>query len=200
MRFYSSLHVAANTDNERECVKDGSDVRQMMMPGSEGSLQQGERQSARQRGELQLSVKDGGRLKEADGQRQQMMLKRALKKKRSADYMNAIRLIDAGGAVLDQAAFDLLVNEIQSDLGPLDSSIAQPVGIIDKCYLGDPYEVHMLDTTHNIIEHFEKGRPLPGVLEKYRGMAASGSYDFIEVYANCACAVRSNGQVTLIEV
>lgn len=175
-------------------------MRQMMIPGDDGGLrQQAPRSTTQQRSGLGLSLDQGAAMKQQDDRKQQMQLKRALKKKRSSDYMSTVQLIDSGGQTLNQASFDQLINELIADLGPLDPSLAGLIGIIDKCYLGDPYEVHMLDMNQNIIEHYEKGRPLPGALEKYRGMAASGSYAFIEVYASYACAVRPNGQVTLIE-
>lgn len=179
-------------------------MRQMLIGDNERQQQPSQSQQISQAQQslgrdVSLSARDGGRMREADEQHDKMMMHRALKKKRSTNYLNQIRALDAGGQQLDQTAVDALVREIADNLGPIDPSIATPVGIISLCYLGDPYEVHTLDIANNIIEHYVAGQPLPGVLENYRGMAMKGSYEFIEVYSNCACAVRSNGAVTLIE-
>ena len=45
------------------------------------------------------------------------------------------------------------------------------MGIVSRCYLGDPYEVHTLDISGNIIEHYKQGEPLPEYMEKARGLA-----------------------------
>ena len=74
-----------------------------------------------------------------------------------------------------------------------------PSGIVSKCYLGDPYEVHTLDVTGQIIEHYETYRKMPGIMEKARGLARSGSYSFIEVYPNALCAVKADGTVATLK-
>lgn len=161
------------------------------------AVQQSAQQSSRG---LSLSAQDGSRMKQADDQQEKMLFHRALKKKRSMNYMNQLQVLDSGGHLLDPAALEQLLQEIQVNLGTLDFSFGVPIGIISKCYLGDPYEVHSLDVENSVIEHYVQGQPLPGVLENYRGMAMKGSYEFVEVYTTCICAVRPNGNVTLIEV
>lgn len=71
---------------------------------------------------------------------------------------------------------------------------------VSICYLGKPYEVHTLDITGQIIEHYKSGHILPGGLEKARSIAMRGGYDFIEVYVDCCRAVSSNGLVSVISV
>jgi hypothetical protein len=39
---------------------------------------------------------------------------------------------------------------------------------------------------------------MPGGLEKARGIAMRGGYEFIEVYADCCRCVSSNGSVSVI--
>lgn len=177
-------------------------MRQMLI-GDNGpqrlQTQQSSQTQQRSARDASLSARNGAQMREADAQHDKMLLRRALKKKRSTNYLNLIRTLDAGGQQLDQTAVNALLGEIADNLGPLDLNIATPLGIIAACYLGDPYEVHVLDIVNNIIEHYVAGRPLPGALESYRGMAMKGSYEFIEVYSNCACAVRPNGAVTVIE-
>ena len=72
------------------------------------------------------------------------------------------------------------------------------LGLVSKCYLGKPYEVHILDMANQIIEHYKIGQPLPGGLEKARSIALRGGYEFIEVYIDCCRAVSSNGTVSVI--
>ena len=73
------------------------------------------------------------------------------------------------------------------------------LGFVSICYLGKPYEVHTLDMTGNIIQHYKSGQSLPGGLERARGIALHGGHDYIEVYANCLRAISSDGSVAVIE-
>ena len=66
------------------------------------------------------------------------------------------------------------------------------------CYLGKPYEVHTLDVTGGIIEHYQTGQILPNGMEKARSIALRGGYEFIEVYTDCCRAISSNGKVSVI--
>jgi len=72
------------------------------------------------------------------------------------------------------------------------------LGILAKCYLGIPYEVHTLSFSFSIIEHYKKGQTLPDGMEKARAMAARGVYEYIEVYTDYCCAVSSDGTVSMI--
>ena len=72
------------------------------------------------------------------------------------------------------------------------------LGIVSICYLGKPYEVHTLDVTGQIIEHYPGGKALPGGLEKARSLALRGGYAFIEVYVDCCRAIGRNGSVAVI--
>ena len=81
--------------------------------------------------------------------------------------------------------------EIEIDMGP--------IGIVSRCYLGAPYEVHTLDLNGSIIEHYESYRTMPGMLEKARGLALSGFYEFIEVYHHALRAVKSDGTVATLK-
>jgi len=73
------------------------------------------------------------------------------------------------------------------------------IGILAKCYLGFPYEVHTLNfTLSSIIEHYKKGQTLPDGMEKARAMAARGVYEYIEVYTDYCCAISSDGTVSII--
>lgn len=127
----------------------------------------------------------------------QMRLDRLLRRPRSKAYMEAIHKLDAGGHVHNQAKVNEIIDTIKNELPEVDlSGVLQ--GFVAICYLGRPYEVHTLDMIGGIIEHFEAGRPLPDGLEKARGIALRGGYDFIEVYVDCCRAISANGAVSVI--
>lgn len=66
------------------------------------------------------------------------------------------------------------------------------------CYPGEPYEVHTLDVSGSIIEHYKRGHKLPGLLEKARNVALRGGYEFIEVYVDCCRCISSDGSVSVV--
>ena len=72
------------------------------------------------------------------------------------------------------------------------------LGIVAPCYLGDPFEVHTLTVTGEIIQHYKKGCSLPSQLECARRLAASEKYVCIEVYKTCLCAISEDGSVAMI--
>lgn len=130
-------------------------------------------------------------------QMDKMKLDRLLRKTRSKEYMNALHRLDAGGHVHNQDMAKEIINSIQNEFPEVEIS-GILLGIVSKCYLGKPYEVHMLDMTYQIIEHYKAGQPLPGGLEKARSIAIRGGYDFIEVYTDCYRAVSADGTVSVI--
>lgn len=128
----------------------------------------------------------------------QMQIDRVLSRKRSKEYMDAIARLDAGGHVHNQYMVDALIRIIQEELPEIEIDM-RPQGIVSKCYLGAPYEVHALDVTGQIIEHYESYRRMPGLLEKARGLAKSGRYAFIEVYTTALRAVKEDGTVATMK-
>lgn len=130
-------------------------------------------------------------------QMDKMKLDRLLRKPRSKEYMNAVCGLDAGGHVHNCNKVNEIINAIRNEFPEVEiSSIL--LGTVSQCYLGDNYEVHTLDMTGQIIEHYKCGQPLPGRLEKARSIAIHGGYDFIEVYVDCCRAVSPNGSVSVI--
>lgn len=125
-----------------------------------------------------------------------IMLDRILRKKRSKRYMDALCDLDAGGHTHNQHKADEIINAIKEEFPEVDISGIM-LGIISKCNLGIPYEVHSIDLSGQIIEHYIRGRSLPAELEKARSIAAQGSYAFIEVYTDCCRAVSFNGTVSV---
>lgn len=131
-------------------------------------------------------------------QMDKLKLDRLLRAPRSKEYIKAIARLDAGGHTHDHAAADAIIDAIRAEFPEVDMP-AIMLGIVAKCYLGAPYEVHSLDITGRIIEHYEAGRPMPMGLDRARGIAMHGGYLFIEVYTDCCRAVSDDGRVSVIQ-
>lgn len=129
-----------------------------------------------------------------------LRLERVLRKNRSKKYMSVMAKLDAGGHVTNQRQVEDIINSIADEFEELDMNLTGMMkGIVAPCYLGIPYEVHTLDYTHKILEHYPSGKRLPGDLEKARGVAMRGGYAFIEVYEDFCCAVSSSGSVSIVK-
>ena len=130
-------------------------------------------------------------------QTDKMKLARLLRKPRSEEYMSALHSLDAGGHVHNRHKVEEMIEGIKAEFPEvkLDGIM---LGIVSICHLGKPYEVHTLDITGCIIQHYKSGEPLPNGLEKARGIALRGGYAFIEVYVDCCRAVNENGTVAEI--
>ena len=126
-----------------------------------------------------------------------LKLDRLLRQPRSKAYMDAMHKLDAGGHVHNQAKVDSIINTIRQEFPEIELS-GILLGYVSICYLGRPYEVHTLDVAGGIIEHYKAGETLPNGMEKARGIAMRGGYDFIEVYVDCCRAISSNGTVSVI--
>lgn len=144
-----------------------------------------------------LSTTNPQQRQQMNQQMDKMKLDRLLRQPRSKAYMDAIHKLDAGGHVHNQTKVNEIINTIKSELPEVELS-GILLGYVAICYLGKPYEVHTLDITGGIIEHYKAGSPLPNGLEKARNIAMRGGYDFIEVYVDCCRAVSSNGTVSVI--
>lgn len=130
-------------------------------------------------------------------QMDKMKLDRLLRQPRSKAYMDALHKLDAGGHVHNQDKVNDIINTIKSEFPEIELS-GILLGYVSICYLGKPYEVHTLDITGRIIEHYMAGHTLPNGLEKARNIAIRGGYDFIEVYVDCCRAISSTGTVSVI--
>lgn len=135
--------------------------------------------------------------KQQTQQMDKMKLDRLLRKTRSKEYMDALHKLDAGGHVHNQHKVDEIINAIRNEFPEVDIS-GILLGFVSMCYLGKPYEVHTLDMTGQIIEHYKAGQSLPGGLEKARAIALRGGYDFIEVYVDCCRCVSATGSVSVV--
>lgn len=130
-------------------------------------------------------------------QMDKLRLDRLLRKPRSKAYMDALHRLDAGGHVHNQHKVNEIIDAIRNEFPEIELS-GILLGYVSICYLGKPYEVHTLDMTGQIIEHYKVGQTLPGGLEKARSIAIRGGYDFIEVYVDCCRCVSANGSVSVI--
>ena len=126
-----------------------------------------------------------------------MLRDRLLRKTRSKEYMEAMHKLDAGGHAHNQHKVREIIDAIKNEFPELEIDGIM-LGVVSKCYLGEPYEVHTLDITGKIIEHYKSGQVLKGGMEKARSIAIRGGYDYIEVYVDCCRCVSSNGTVSVI--
>lgn len=133
-----------------------------------------------------------------ENQKYKLELDRILRKKRSKEYMNALHSLDAGGHVQNQQKVNEIIDIIKKEFPEAEIS-KNLLGYVSICYLGKPYEVHTLDMSGQIINHFKYGQPLPNGMEKARGIALRGGYAFIEVYTDCCRAVNASGMVSVIK-
>ena len=141
------------------------------------------------------SVQETAKTKQMD----QMKLDRLLRKPRSKAYMDALHRLDAGGHVHNQGKVDQIINAIRDEFPEVELS-GILLGYVSICYLGRPYEVHTLDMSGRIIEHYKSMQAMPNGLEKARGIALRGGYDFIEVYVDCCRCISSNGSVSVVKM
>lgn len=126
-----------------------------------------------------------------------LKLDKLLRCTRSKAYMEAMHRLDAGGHVHNQNKVKEILDAIRDEFPEVEIS-GILLGFVSICYLGKPYEVHTLDMTGEIIEHYKGGQVLPGGMEKARAIAIRGGYDFIEVYVDCCRAIDARGNVSVI--
>ncbi len=127
-----------------------------------------------------------------------MEVERVLNRKRSAAYIQAMTHLDAGAHMHNAQLVEELQEAIRREMPEIEIDLG-PIGIVAKCYLGAPYEVHTLDMSGGIIEHFETFRTMPQTLERARKLATSGFYAFIEVYHHALRAVKEDGTVAVLK-
>ena len=117
---------------------------------------------------------------------------------RSIEYVTAMSDLDSGGHVEKRGHFDSLVSKIRSELSEVPSN-QLPIGIVARCYLGVPYEVHIVDIgLSQIIKHFCRGEPMDPVFERARSLAQHSAYEFVEVYRDHLVAVKGDGSVSVV--
>lgn len=123
-------------------------------------------------------------------------LEKALRVPRSKSYLEHIKKLDAGTHHHDKTSLEELKNSIQKELPA--NAFGLLIGIVSKCYLGAPYEVHTLDFFGQIIEHYKVGESMRSDLEKARSLAKHNSYICIEVYSDRMVAIANDGMASII--
>ncbi|MEA2329482.1 MAG: hypothetical protein QOE68_4441 [Thermoanaerobaculia bacterium] len=124
-------------------------------------------------------------------------LAQRLRQKRSSRYIDQMKRLDAGTHQHNAAALQELLEQIASEFPELGID-QRPLGIVSRCYLGSPYEVHRCDLEGSIVEHYETWRPMEGPYERARSLATHGSYEFIEIYADTLRAISADGSVAVL--
>lgn len=125
-----------------------------------------------------------------------LLLERRLREKRSSKYMEVMRQLDLCGCQMDQSKYQEFIDAINNEFPDVELNDIL-LGIVAKCYLGNPFDVHTLDLTGNIVVHYKVHENMPELLSRARGLALHGGYEFIEVYVDCLRAIKANGSVAL---
>lgn len=114
---------------------------------------------------------------------------------RSAGYLAAIGKLDAS-ATLRPVELAKVIEEIHREFA--DRWAAVPIGFVGHCYLGPPFEAHTLTVDCQVIEHYQRGQPLPEQLEQARSLARAEQYLMIEVYQDRLVCVLTDGSVVTV--
>lgn len=138
-------------------------------------------------------------------------LEARLRQPRSAAYVAAMTQVDSGGHVRDAQAEEHLLDALREEFPdisiedyPGDALAGRlPVGIVARCFLGAPYEVHTFDfgamkVFANIIRHYKTFEPLPGAMETARSLSLNPAYEFVEVYTDKLIAISRSGASSIV--
>lgn len=113
-------------------------------------------------------------------------------KKRSANYVRLFSSLDTK-ALTDVKGWKELMDAVYEEFGTAELA-SLPLGIVSKCFLGEPYEVHIIDFSGSqIIKHFKVREVMPSDFEKARTLAIHNSYAFVEVYKDKLVLIREDG-------
>lgn len=119
-------------------------------------------------------------------------------KKRSKDYLNFISKLEDID-VYKINGFKELTDKISNEIGPLGLA-SSPIGILAKCFLGAPFDVHILGLEAEIIlNHYKISEPLPPSFSKARLLALHNQYSIVEVYNDKFILIDSDGNTTNIK-
>lgn len=122
---------------------------------------------------------------------------RDILKKRSSKYVKLFSTLDIS-ELTEVKGWNQLMETIKEEFGTPDL-LDLPLGIVGKCFLGSPYEVHILDLSGSqIIQHYKLSEAMPPDFEKARSLAIHNSYSFIEVYKNKLVLIREDGSTTIL--
>ncbi|MGX7203037.1 hypothetical protein BCR22_11240 [Enterococcus plantarum] len=125
-------------------------------------------------------------------------IEKVLRRKRSKEYVDNLSNLDSGNATIAHKKIEEILAGVAKEIPEVELS-GLLLGYVSKCYLGDSYEVHTVDISEQIIEHYKRGEPLTNGMEKARSIAVNPAYAFIEVYSDCCRAVSKNGLVSVVK-
>lgn len=125
-------------------------------------------------------------------------LEKRLRQKRSSLYVETMAKLDAGDHHYEDQRVQDVLNIIKKEFPDVYVG-GLLLGIVATCYLGNPYEVHTLDTEEQIITHYKQHEPLPAILERARNLAMHPAYVCIEVYPDYMRAIKKNGDVAVVK-
>ncbi|RZJ49374.1 MAG: hypothetical protein EOO44_18400 [Flavobacterium sp.] len=116
-------------------------------------------------------------------------------KKRSKKYLDLIAGLDSK-TLTDTKGIDELIKAIQEEFGVAELA-SLPLGIVSKCFLGHPYEVHTLDLSGSqIIKHYKTTESMEAEFEKARTVAKHNAYAMVEIYKDKIILIREDGSAT----
>lgn len=122
-----------------------------------------------------------------------------LRKQRSRQYLAAVAGLDAGTHLHDPSAYQAVQQAICQEFQEVDIEQFPLLGIVARCNLGRPFEVHTLDLGGQIVRHYKSIELLPPMLERARSLAVHSAYAFVEVYTDRLVAVSNNGDTAVIQ-
>jgi len=128
---------------------------------------------------------------------EQRVTDRELLVPRTKKYIDLIGKLDAE-TLVDTKGKEEFVKEIQAELNKVGLQNL-PLGILSRCYLGHPYEVHTFDIgITEVVQHFKKGEAMDPIFERFRNLALHNAYLFIEVYTDKVVLVNSDGGTSIL--
>ena len=127
-----------------------------------------------------------------------MGLDRILKRNRSKKYLELIEKLDAGSCSHSNEYLESIIDDIKNEFYEIDISDFM-IGIVSRCFLGDTYEVHILDLFAKIVKHYTKGEQMPPEFERVRSMTIHNNYLFIEIYNDACRAIGRDGSVSVVK-
>jgi len=112
---------------------------------------------------------------------------------RKALYLAMLRKLDSA----EPGTVDVsdVASALETEFGIAET---MPLGLVARCYLGPPYQVHLLDLTGRILEHYDGAQTMPPPFERARALALHGAYAAIEVYAERMVCVRPDGTTAVV--
>ena len=119
-----------------------------------------------------------------------------LRRRRSQAYVAALAGLDAGSHHCSRDVIDELMRQIESELPALTPE-DHLIGVLAKCHLGSPFEVHSLDRTGSIITHYKTHERLPPLFERGRSLALHPAYAFVEIYVDKLVPIQATGHASI---